>query len=203
MDYISIICIAIGLAMDAFAVSVSNGATTRNLKLPYAIKLSLFFGGFQLLMPVIGWLVGKAGEGFISNVDHWVAFILLSFIGGKMIADYIKEKKEEVSTEKKEEISTEKKDRLSNKTILVLAIATSIDALATGVILPSAVGASTFELMLVSVIIIGVLTFIICVLGVYLGKLFGVLLSRYSTIFGGTVLILIGGKILFEHLVLK
>lgn len=195
MDYISIICIAIGLAMDAFAVSVSNGATTRNLKLPYAIKLSLFFGGFQLLMPVIGWLVGKAGEGFISNVDHWVAFILLSFIGGKMIADYIKEKKEE--------ISTEKKDRLSNKTILVLAIATSIDALATGVILPSAVGASTFELMLVSVIIIGVLTFIICVLGVYLGKLFGVLLSRYSTIFGGTVLILIGGKILFEHLVLK
>ncbi len=195
MDYISIICIAIGLAMDAFAVSVSNGATTINLKLPYAIKLSLFFGGFQLLMPVIGWLVGKAGEGFISNVDHWVAFILLSFIGGKMIADYIKEKKEE--------ISTEKKDRLSNKTILVLAIATSIDALATGVILPSAVGASTFELMLVSVIIIGVLTFIICVLGVYLGKLFGVLLSRYSTIFGGTVLILIGGKILFEHLVLK
>ncbi|MEE1280780.1 MAG: manganese efflux pump MntP family protein [Acutalibacteraceae bacterium] len=195
MDYISVICIAIGLAMDAFAVSVSNGATTRNLKLPYAIKLSLFFGGFQFLMPVIGWIVGKAGEGFISQVDHWVAFVLLGFIGGKMIADYIKEKKEEISTEKKE--------RLSNRTIFVLAIATSIDALATGVILPSAVGASTYKLMLVSVIIIGVITFIICMLGVYLGKLFGVLLSRYSTIFGGTVLILIGGKILFEHLILK
>ena len=195
MDYISVICIAIGLAMDAFAVSVSNGATTKKLKLPYAIKLSLFFGGFQLLMPVIGWFVGKAGESFISQVDHWVAFVLLGFIGGKMIADYIKEKKEEISTEKKE--------RLSNRTIFVLAIATSIDALATGVILPSAVGASTFELMLISVIIIGVLTFIICMLGVYLGKLFGVLLSRYSTIFGGTVLILIGGKILFEHLILK
>jgi putative Mn2+ efflux pump MntP len=146
-------------------------------------------------MPVIGWLVGKAGEGFISKVDHWVAFVLLGFIGGKMIADYIKEKKEE--------ISTEKKDRLSNRTIFVLAIATSIDALATGVILPSAVGASTFELMLISVIIIGVITFVICMLGVYLGKLFGVLLSRYSTIFGGTVLILIGGKILLEHLILK
>ena len=195
MDYISVICIAIGLAMDAFAVSVSNGATTKNLKLPYSIKLSLFFGGFQFLMPVIGWLVGKAGEGFISQVDHWVAFVLLGFIGGKMIADYIKEKKEEISTEKKE--------RLSNRTIFVLAIATSIDALATGVILPSAVGASTYKLMLVSVIIIGVITFIICMLGVYLGKLFGVLLSRYSTIFGGTVLILIGGKILFEHLILK
>lgn len=195
MDYISVICIAIGLAMDAFAVSVSNGATTKNLKLPYSIKLSLFFGGFQFLMPVIGWFVGKAGEGFISQVDHWVAFVLLGFIGGKMIADYIKEKKEEISTEKKE--------RLSNRTIFVLAIATSIDALATGVILPSAVGASTYKLMLVSVIIIGVITFIICMLGVYLGKLFGVLLSRYSTIFGGTVLILIGGKILFEHLILK
>lgn len=195
MDYISIICIAIGLAMDAFAVSVSNGATTRNLKLPYAMKLSLFFGGFQLLMPVIGWLVGKAGEGFISKVDHWVAFVLLGFIGGKMIADYIKERKEE--------ISTEKKDSLSNRTIFVLAIATSIDALATGVILPSAVGASTFELMLISVIIIGVLTFIICMLGVYLGKVFGVLLSKHSTLFGGTVLIIIGGKILIEHLILK
>ena len=146
-------------------------------------------------MPVIGWLVGKAGEGFISKVDHWGAFVLLGFIGGKMIADYIKERKEE--------ISTEKKDSLSNRTIFVLAIATSIDALATGVILPSAVGASTFELMLISVIIIGVLTFIICMLGVYLGKVFGVLLSKHSTLFGGTVLIIIGGKILIEHLILK
>lgn len=195
MDYISVICIAIGLAMDAFAVSVSNGATTKNLRLPYAIKLSLFFGGFQLLMPVIGWIVGKAGEEFISQVDHWVAFVLLAFIGGKMVVDYIKEKKEE--------ISIEKKDRLSNKTIFMLAIATSIDALATGVILPSAVGASTFNLMLTSVIIIGILTFIICVLGVYLGKVFGVLLSRHSTLFGGTVLILIGGKILIEHLIVE
>lgn len=193
MDYISVIGIAIGLAMDAFAVSVSNGATTKNLKLPYALKLSLFFGGFQLLMPVIGWFAGKAGENFISQVDHWVAFILLAFIGGKMIVDYIKEKKEE--------ISTDKKDRLSNKTMLMLAIATSIDALATGIILPSAVGASTFELMLVSVIIIGVLTFIICMAGVYLGKAFGALLSRHSTLFGGVMLVLIGGKILFEHLI--
>lgn len=194
MDYISIIGIAIGLAMDAFAVSVSNGATTKNLKLSYALKLSLFFGGFQLLMPIIGWLVGKAGESFISKVDHWIAFILLAFIGGKMIVDYIKERNKEINTEKKNE--------LSNKTIFMLAIATSIDALATGIILPSAVGASTFELMLVAVIVIGVLTFIICMVGVYLGKVFGVLLSKHSTLFGGTVLVIIGGKILFEHLII-
>lgn len=194
MDYFSIVCIAVGLAMDAFAVSVSNGATTKNLKLPYALKLSVFFGGFQLLMPVIGWLVGKAGESFITQIDHWIAFILLAFIGGKMIIDYIKERKEEVSTEQKE--------RLSNKTIFMLAIATSIDALATGIILPSAVGASTLALMLVAVAIIGVLTFIICLVGVYLGKVFGVLLSKHSMLFGGAVLILIGGKILLEHLIM-
>lgn len=194
MDYISVIGIAIGLAMDAFAVSVSNGATTKNLKLSYALKLSLFFGGFQLLMPIVGWLVGKAGESFISKVDHWIAFILLAFIGGKMIIDYIKERKKEINAEKKNE--------LSNKTIFMLAIATSIDALATGIILPSAVGASTFELMFVAVIVIGVLTFIICMAGVYLGKMFGVLLSRHSTLFGGTVLIIIGGKILIEHLII-
>lgn len=192
MDYFSIVGIAVGLAMDAFAVSVSNGATTKNLKIPYALKLAMFFGAFQLLMPVIGWLVGKAGESFITQVDHWIAFVLLAFIGGKMIVDYIKERKEEVSTEKKE--------RLSNKTIFMLAIATSIDALATGIILPSAVGASTFILMLIAVAIIGVLTFIICLAGVYLGKVFGALLSKHSMLFGGTVLILIGGKILLEHL---
>ena len=195
MDYISVICIAIGLAMDSFAVSVSNGATTKNLKFSYAIKLSLFFGGFQALMPAVGWLLGKAGESIIQQVDHWIAFILLAIIGGKMIIDYIKEKKEEVNIEKKE--------RLSNKTILMLAIATSIDALATGIILPSAVGASTLALMLISVALIGAITFVICLAGVYLGKVFGVLLSKHSMLFGGTVLILIGGKILLEHLIIN
>ena len=111
-------------------------------------------------MPVIGWLVGKAGEGFISKVDHWVAFVLLGFIGGKMIADYIKERKEE--------ISTEKKDSLSNRTIFVLAIATSIDALAVGV---------TFAFLEVNIVLaislITIITFILSVIGVKLGNLFG------------------------------
>ncbi len=192
MDYISIVGIAIGLAMDAFAVSVSNGATTKNLKVSYALKLAVFFGGFQLLMPIIGWLVGKAGESFISQVDHWVAFVLLAFIGGKMIVDYIKELKEE--------LTTEKKDELSNKTILMLAVATSIDALATGIILPSAVGASSFLLMLTAVGIIGAITLIICLCGVYLGKAFGMLLSKHSMLLGGIILVIIGVKILLEHL---
>ncbi len=194
MDYISVICIAIGLSMDAFAVSVSNGATTKNLKFSYAVKLSAFFGGFQLFMPIIGWLVGKAGECFISQVDHWIAFVLLSFIGGKMIIDYIKELKEELDTKKKESLST--------KTIIILAVATSIDALATGVILPSAVGASTYALMLIAVFLIGVITFIICLAGVYLGKLFGLFFSKHSVLLGGAILMLTGVKILYEHLMI-
>lgn len=194
MDYISVICISVGLAMDAFAVSVSNGATTKNLRFSYAIKLAVFFGGFQLFMPIIGWLAGKAGECFIAQVDHWIAFILLAFIGGKMVIDYIKELKEELDTEKKE--------RLSTKTITMLAIATSIDALATGVILPSAVGASTCALMLIAVLLIGVITFAICLAGVYFGKLFGLFLSKHSVLLGGAILMLTGVKILYEHLVI-
>ncbi|MEE0858835.1 MAG: manganese efflux pump [Acutalibacteraceae bacterium] len=192
MDYFSVICIAIGLAMDAFAVSVSNGALTRNLKLSYAFKLAFFFGIFQLGMPIIGWTVGKAGEAFITSIDHWIAFVLLAFIGGEMIIDYIKEFKENCRLEQR--------DKLSTRTIIMLAVATSIDALATGIILPSAVGANTTALMLSAVIIIGLITFIICLTGVYLGKLFGCLFSKHANLFGGIVLILIGLKILLEHL---
>lgn len=191
VDYISIFGIALGLAMDAFAVSVSNGALTQNLKLPYALKLAFFFGIFQFGMPVVGWIIGKAGEDFITGVDHWVAFILLIFIGGKMIFDYIKEVKENEIPRKRESLPT--------KTIVMLAVATSIDALATGIILPSAVGANTMLLMLAAVTSIGVLTFVISIVGVYLGKIFGYLLSKHSSLFGGIVLVLIGFKILIEH----
>ena len=192
MDYISIVGIAVGLAMDVFAVSVSNGALTKNLKVTYALKLALFFGAFQFGMPIIGCLIGKAGEAFITGVDHWIAFILLAIIGGKMIIDYIKDLKEN-------EIP-EKRDSLSTRTVLLLAVATSIDALATGIILPSAVGAETIPLMLIAVTIIGVITFIISIAGVYLGKAFGFLLSKHAGLFGGIVLVAIGCKILIEHL---
>lgn len=194
MDYISVIGIAVGLAMDAFAVSVSNGASTRNLKISYALKLAFSFGIFQFGMPVIGWIVGKAGEIFITSVDHWIAFILLSFIGGQMIIDYIKMFKENCEQEQR--------DKLSTQTVLMLAVATSIDALATGIILPSAVGANTTMLMLWAVAIIGLITLGICLIGVYLGKIFGCLFSKHANLFGGVVLILIGAKILLEHLFL-
>lgn len=192
MDYFSLVCISIGLAMDALAVSVSNGALTKNLKRLYALKLAFFFGLFQMAMPVVGWLVGKAGENFITSIDHWVAFILLVVIGGKMIIDYVQEFKENTIQQER--------DTLSTRTIIMLAIATSIDALATGIILPSAVRASTPLLLLIAVTIIGTITFVICLIGVYLGKMFGYLFSKHANLFGGIVLVLIAFKILLEHL---
>ena len=158
MDYISLIGIAIGLSMDAFAVSITSGATIRKVTPRFAMKTSLSFGVFQAVMPVIGWLVGKAGESFISLVDHWVALILLCYLGIKMI----------VESRKKNSCETalQKQDDLSLKTLMTLSVATSIDALATGIILPSAVGASTVTLMLLSVGMIGMITFIICFIGV-------------------------------------
>lgn len=192
MDYISAAGIGVGLAMDAFAVSVSNGALTKDLKFKHALKIAFFFGVFQLCMPVIGWLIGKAGEELIRSIDHWIAFVLLSFIGGEMIADYFKERAASENIKKSEPVSL--------KALTALAIATSIDALATGVILPSAIGADTWQLMLISVLLIGIITFFISLAGVYLGKAFGYVLSKKAALFGGTVLILIGIKILIEHL---
>lgn len=192
MDYISVIGIGVGLAMDAFAVSVTNGALTRNLKFFHAVKIAFFFGVFQFGMPVIGWLIGKAGEGLITNIDHWIAFILLSFIGGKMICDYVKERNNDKVEESRNPITI--------KTLLALAVATSIDALATGVILPSAVGARTPVLMLIAVTLIGAVTFCISLAGVYIGKAFGYIISKYATLAGGIVLVFIGIKILIEHL---
>lgn len=143
MDYLALFGIAVGLSMDAFAVALTNGAVTRNLKLKHALGIALAFGAFQAVMPTIGWLVGIAGRGIIESVDHWVAFILLGYIGGKMVYDAVKEAK---SHEPKE-----CRDPISFKMLMVMAIATSIDALATGIILPSVVGASTLLLMLTAV----------------------------------------------------
>lgn len=192
MDFISLIGIAVGLSMDAFAVSVSNGALTNNIKRTQAFKLAIAFGLFQGGMPVIGWLIGKAGESIISSVDHWIAFILLSFIGGKMIYDFIKDMHENTDKQKREP--------LGFKAIILLAVATSIDALSTGIILPSTIGADTAIKMLLAVSIIAVTTFILSYIGVYLGKAFGTRLSGKAEIFGGCVLIAIGVKILIEHM---
>lgn len=196
MDYLSLIGISVGLAMDAFAVSITNGTAYRRCRVTQALKIACAFGLFQALMPTIGWLAGTAFSSVISNVDHWVAFILLGIIGGHMIYEAVKGKEEEIDR-------SSCSDFLSNKTLLALAVATSIDALATGLILPSAVGASTPVLMVISVLTIGVITLIISFAGVFIGKKFGSIFSNKAEILGGIVLILIGIKILVDHLFLS
>lgn len=194
MDYVSLIGIAIGLSMDAFAVSLTNGAVTRKVTPWFAVKLALSFGLFQAFMPFIGWLIGKAGAGFIDSVDHWIALILLGYLGIQMLIESYKKTKDgniEVV-----------RDGISNKTLFTLSVATSIDALATGVILPSAVKATTVLLMVTAVSMIGLITFLLCMIGVYLGKKFGDLFSSKAEIIGGIVLIAIGAKIFIDHILL-
>ena len=194
MDYLSLLGISVGLAMDAFAVSITNGTAYRGCRVRQALKIACAFGLFQALMPTIGWLAGTAFSQVISSVDHWVAFILLGIIGGHMVYEALKSKGEEKAQEAPSGAF------LSNKTLLALAVATSIDALATGLILPSAVGADTPLLMLVSVLTIGIITLLISFAGVYIGKKFGSIFSNKAEILGGLVLILIGIKILVDHL---
>lgn len=192
MDYISLFGIALGLSMDAFAVSITNGATNRRVNPRFAIKLALSFGFFQAFMPMLGWMVGKAGASIIEAVDHWIALLLLSYLGIKMIIESNKEPADK-------EVPPEQTD-IRFRTLLILSIATSIDALVTGILLPSAVGASTVALMLVSVGIIGMVTFLLSFIGVYIGKNFGRLLSTKAELFGGVVLTGIGVKIFIEHM---
>jgi putative Mn2+ efflux pump MntP len=191
MDYASLCGIAVGLAMDAFAVCLTNGAITKKVTPAFALKLAFCFGIFQALMPVAGWAIGTAGEGFIHAVDHWVALLLLSYIGINMIWESHRKRKCGVADIRQDDISL--------KTLLALAAATSIDALATGVILPSAVGASTPLLMLRAVSIIGIITFLLSLFGVFLGKKFGRFLSHGAETFGGIVLIGIGVRIFLDH----
>ncbi len=170
--------------MDAFAVSVTSGVTIKHLKIHHALKIAFFFGLFQAIMPVIGWLAGLSLRMFIENIDHWIAFVLLSFIGSKMIYESRK-----IGKDKNVE------DPLNIFVLLVLSIATSIDALAVGI---------TFAALNITiaepVIIIGVITFILCLAGVYIGDRIGHLFESKMELAGGTILIFIGVKILAEHL---
>lgn len=192
MDYLTLFGIAVGLSMDAFAVSVTNGAVTKGLRLTNALKIAACFGLFQAIMPMIGWTIGKAGEGLISQLDHWIAFVLLGYIGGKMIYDAWKDRNKQTECHSRNPIGL--------RMLIVMAIATSIDALATGIILPSAVGASTVLLMCCAVSIIGITTFVISLSGVHIGKKFGDLFCSKAELLGGIVLVFIGCKILVEHL---
>ncbi len=179
---IEIVIIAIALAMDAFAVSIAGG-TAKKLTAVEIMRVALFFGLFQAVMPIIGWAGGSIFSGFIESIDHWVAFGLLGLIGGKML-------KEAFDDESDEAI-----DLTKMIPILTLAVATSIDALAVGI---------TFSVLNVSIwsaaVIIGIVAFIFSVIGLYLGKGLGHIFGNRVEILGGVVLIGIGTKILIEHL---
>lgn len=192
MSFISIFMTGIGLSMDAFAVSLAKGICLKDNELKYSLRVSLFFGGFQALMPLLGWWVGRYFESYIKSFDHWIAFILLAIIGGKMLIEAIKELKPTEDTE----IAVEcERDEFSYKKLTILAIATSIDDLAVGV---------SFAFLSVSIIpsitIIGITTFVLSFFAVFLGKKLGEYMQSYAEIIGGVILIGIGIKILIEHL---
>lgn len=180
---ITLIIIAIGLSMDSFAVSVSNGLAIPKITFQRAIPIAFSLAFFQGLMPLLGWLSGVGLESYIKEFDHWIAFILLGLIGGKMLFEGIFEPSETPST------------KLKKSTIIMQSIATSIDAFVVGI---------SFAFLNISivkpVIIIGVITFFFSMLGLLLGKILGAKIGKPAEIFGGLVLIGIGTKILIEHL---
>ncbi|MCI8469027.1 MAG: manganese efflux pump [Eggerthellaceae bacterium] len=188
MGILELFVIGLGLSMDAFAVAVCKGLCMRRVNWGHALVIALFFGGFQALMPLIGWALGTGFAAVIEPVDHWVAFGLLAFIGGKMLWDAFHEDDEAPSCPAEGE-------PLDLRELTLMAVATSIDALAVGV---------TFAFLGVSiwlaVAVIGVTTFALSFLGVAVGNQFGTRFERPATIAGGVVLILIGLKILLEHL---
>ena len=178
-----LLILAVGLSMDAFAVSVCKGLSIRKLKLSQALIVGAWFGAFQALMPLVGWLLGSAFADLIRSVDHWIAFVLLLLIGGNMIREAFGHEEEDANPS------------LAPLTMLLLAVATSIDALAVGV---------TFAFLgvdiLSAVTLIGVCTFLISAAGVKIGNVFGSRYKSWAELAGGCVLVLIGVKILLEHL---
>jgi putative Mn2+ efflux pump MntP len=184
MSGFTVVSIAFGLAMDAFAVSVTSGFTIKKLHIRHALRIAAFFGAFQALMPLVGWLAGLGFRDLISGIDHWVAFGLLGFIGLKMIYESTRMGPDDRTT-----------DPLNIIVLLMLSVATSMDALAVGLSL------SLLNVSIISpAVIIGVITFALSFLGVYVGDRFGHFFERKIEAAGGLVLIGIGAKILLEHL---
>jgi len=176
--------------MDAFAVSISSGICIPDLKPRHALRAASSFGLFQFLMPVAGWLLGSTFSGLIQGVDHWIAFGLLAIVGGKMVFEAIKARDGEACED------DEKAASILNLTgLLILSVATSIDALAVGLSY-SVLGTP----ILLPAAIIGIVTFALCVVGCEFGKRIGAKFERWATLAGGIVLVGIGAKIAIEHL---
>lgn len=183
MNLFELFVIALGLSMDAFAVSICKGLAVKRLDLKKAVIIGIYFGGFQAGMPLIGYLLGVQFQDKIVAIDHWIAFILLTLIGINMIKEAFENDEDNTN------------DAIDFKTMVVLAIATSIDALAVGV---------TFAFLKVSILpavsFIGITTFIVSMIGVKIGNIFGLKYKSKAEFTGGFILILMGIKILLEHL---
>ena len=188
MTLFDLILIAVSLSMDAFAVSICKGLSVRRVSLTHALTCGLWFGGFQALMPALGYFLGDRFSALLTKFGPWIAFVLLVFIGGKMIAEAVRPEDENVEIDKLD-------PPLDLKEMLVLAVATSIDALAVGI---------TFAFLNYpigeAVTIIGLTTFCISIGGVYVGNFFGNRYKKKAELAGGIILVLIGVKILLEHL---
>ena len=183
MGILEVVLIAIGLAMDAFAVSICKGLSMKKMSWKKAIIVGGYFGIFQGLMPVIGYFLGTTFENLVTKIDHWIAFVLLVFIGINMLKEAFGNESENCN------------DNVDFKTMVVLAIATSIDALAVGI---------TFAFLKTNIvlasILIAIITFVVCIIGVKIGNKFGDKYERKAETVGGLILILMGIKILLEHL---
>lgn len=183
MSILELILISIGLAMDAFAVSICKGISMKSMNWKKACIIGLYFGGFQALMPLIGYLLGTGFESIVTSIDYIIAFVLLVYLGINMIREAYSDEEEKAN------------DDVGLKTMIVLAIATSIDALAVGVTM-----AFLKVNILIAISLIGIITFIISVIGTKIGNKFGNKYEKKAMIMGGIILILLGVKILLEHL---
>ena len=184
MTLLAVIFIALGLAMDAFAVSISSGAVIKQMHIKHAFLIACFFGFFQAIMPLLGWVLANFAGRFLENFGHWIAFVLLIFIGAKMIYESFKMSEDSDS------------NPLNIYVLFVMAIATSIDAFAVGITL-SALKVQ----VLLPILIIGLITFVFSFLGAYIGKLFGHIFESKVEVFGGVILTLIGIKVLVAHFI--
>ncbi len=183
MSLFTLFVTAVGLSMDAFAVSICKGLAMKKLSWKKALIIGLWFGGFQALMPSVGYLLGSRFEKYVTSIDHWIAFVLLALIGINMIRESLSGEEENAN------------DAVDFKTMLLLAIATSIDALAVGV---------TYAFLQVQIVpavsFIGIITFSLSIIGVKIGNVFGLKYKTKAEIAGGVILLLMGTKILLEHL---
>lgn len=186
MTIVEILIIAVGVAMDAFAVSICKGLSVRTVNTSHFLKVGLWFGGFQALMPVVGYYAGTCFSETVCSVDHWIAFILLGIIGGNMIREALSGEDEDADPD------------FSFRTMLAMAVATSVDALAIGV---------SFAFLRVSIWVavafIGIITAIFSMAGLKIGNVFGARYKSYAELAGGVILVIMGVKILIEHTLMQ